>query len=156
MSAESGSGSSINTSITSSLMSPSQTASFFSQISEDEPEGVSSQVLIGDYCSSYRPCRIPTVIRPLDIFDFNVTDDNASEPLVLDRPTINVLPIRLESRRIPYSRKYLRSLNLAVWSRAAEIKTLADLNLAVRYGIVILYTRIHSIRKYWRILIWRS
>ena len=40
---------------------------------------------------------------------------------------------------------------MAVWSRAAEIKTLVDLNLAVRYGIVILYTRIHSIRKYWRI-----
>ena len=34
---------------------------------------------------------------------------------------------------IPYRRKYWRSLNLAVWSRAAEIKTLADLNLAVRY-----------------------
>ena len=32
---------------------------------------------------------------------------------------------------IPYSRKYWRSLNLAVWSRAAEIKILADLNLAV-------------------------
>ena len=32
---------------------------------------------------------------------------------------------------IPYSRKYWRSLNLAVWSRAAEIKILADFNLAV-------------------------
>ena len=32
---------------------------------------------------------------------------------------------------IPYSRKYWRSLNLAVWSRAAEIKILAGLNLAV-------------------------
>ena len=32
---------------------------------------------------------------------------------------------------IPYSRKYWWSLNLAVWSRAAEIKMLADLNLAV-------------------------
>ena len=33
--------------------------------------------------------------------------------------------------QVPYSRKYWRSLNLAVWSRAAEIKVLADLNLAV-------------------------
>ena len=33
---------------------------------------------------------------------------------------------------IPYSRNYWRSLNLAVWSRAAEIKILADFNLAVR------------------------
>ena len=32
---------------------------------------------------------------------------------------------------IPYSRKYWRSLNLVVWSRAAEIKILADFNLAV-------------------------
>ena len=32
---------------------------------------------------------------------------------------------------IPYSRKYWRSLNLVVWSRAAEKKILADLNLAV-------------------------
>ena len=33
--------------------------------------------------------------------------------------------------QLPYSRKYWRSLNLEVWSRAAEIKILADLNLAV-------------------------
>ena len=32
---------------------------------------------------------------------------------------------------LPYSRKYWLSLNLAVWFRAAEIKILADLNLAV-------------------------
>ena len=32
---------------------------------------------------------------------------------------------------ILYSQKYWRSLNLAVWSQAAEIKILADLNLAV-------------------------
>ena len=33
--------------------------------------------------------------------------------------------------QLPYSRKYWRSLNLAVWSQAAKIKILADLNLAV-------------------------
>ena len=38
---------------------------------------------------------------------------------------------------IPYSRKDWRSLNLAVWSQAAEIKILADLNLAVALRSVI-------------------
>ena len=45
-----------------------------------------------------------------------------------------VLPLRaglICASCIPYSRKYWRSLNLAIWSRAAEIKILADLNLAV-------------------------
>ena len=32
---------------------------------------------------------------------------------------------------LPYSRKYWRSLNLAVWPQVAEIKILADLNLVV-------------------------
>ena len=41
------------------------------------------------------------------------------------------------AKHIPHSRKYWRSLNLAVWSRAAEIKILADLNSAVRYSIII-------------------
>ena len=44
---------------------------------------------------------------------------------------------------IPYSRKYWRSLNLAIWSRAAEIKILADLNLAVVPCIQ--YARTHKI-----------
>ena len=38
---------------------------------------------------------------------------------------------QLFSYILPYSRKHWRSLNLAVWSWAAEIKILADLNLAV-------------------------
>ena len=38
---------------------------------------------------------------------------------------------------IPYSQKYWRSLNLAVWSQAAKIKILADLNLAVALRSVI-------------------
>ena len=38
---------------------------------------------------------------------------------------------------LPYSRKYWRSLNLAVWSQAAEIKILANLNLAVALRSVI-------------------
>ena len=38
---------------------------------------------------------------------------------------------------IPYSRKYWQTLNLAVWSQAAEIKILADLNLAVALRSVI-------------------
>ena len=33
--------------------------------------------------------------------------------------------------KLPYSQKYWRSLNLAVWSRVTEIKILGDLNLAV-------------------------
>ena len=36
-----------------------------------------------------------------------------------------------------YRRKYWRSLNLAVWSQAVEIKILADLNLAVALRSVI-------------------
>ena len=39
--------------------------------------------------------------------------------------------IMLYSLKLPYGRKYWQSLNLAVWSQAAEIKILAVLNLAV-------------------------
>ena len=53
---------------------------------------------------------------------------------------------------IPYSRKYWRALNLAVEPQIAVRRVLADLNLAVRYGIAI---RIYASRKFWRILIWR-
>ena len=53
---------------------------------------------------------------------------------------------------LPYSRKYWRALNLAVEPQIAIIRILADLNLAVRYGIAI---RIYVSRKFWRILIWR-
>ena len=53
---------------------------------------------------------------------------------------------------IPYSRKYWRALNLAVEPKIAIRRILADLNLAVRYGIAI---RIYASRKFWRILIWR-
>ena len=38
---------------------------------------------------------------------------------------------------VPYSRKYWRELNLAVGSQIAILNILADLNLAVRYGIAI-------------------
>ena len=54
--------------------------------------------------------------------------------------------------RVPYSRKYWRALNLAVEPQIAIRRILADLNLAVRYGIAI---RIYVSRKFWRILIWR-
>ena len=50
---------------------------------------------------------------------------------------------------IPYSRKYWRALNLAVEPKIAIERILADLNLAVRYGIAI---RIYASRKFWRIL----
>ena len=53
---------------------------------------------------------------------------------------------------IPYSRKYWRALNLAVEPQIAIRRILADLNLAVRYGITI---HIYASRKFWRILIWR-
>ena len=44
---------------------------------------------------------------------------------------------RLHRGKIPYSRKYWRSLNLAVWSQVVEIKILANLNLAVALRSVI-------------------
>ena len=53
---------------------------------------------------------------------------------------------------IPYSRKYWRELNLAVGPQIAIAKILADLNLAVWYGIA---TCIYASMKYWRILIWQ-
>ena len=54
---------------------------------------------------------------------------------------------------VPYSLKYWRELNLAVGSQIAITNILADLNLAVWYGITI---RIYvSAEKFWRILIWR-
>ena len=48
---------------------------------------------------------------------------------------------------ILYSQKYWRSLNLAVWSQAAEIKILADLNLAVALRSVICHYK-HCERVY--------
>ena len=53
---------------------------------------------------------------------------------------------------VPYSRKYWRALNLAVEPKIAIARILANLNLAVRYGIAI---RTYASRKFWRILIWR-
>ena len=38
---------------------------------------------------------------------------------------------------IPYSRKYWRSLNLAVWPKTTFLTPLLELNLAVWYGIAI-------------------
>ena len=45
-----------------------------------------------------------------------------------------------------YSRKYWRELNLVVEPKIAIARILADLNLAVRYGIAI---RIYVSRKFW-------
>ena len=60
---------------------------------------------------------------------------------------------RGESENVPYSRKYWRALNLAVEPKIAIARIiLADLNLAVGYGIAI---RIYASRIFWRILIWR-
>ena len=53
---------------------------------------------------------------------------------------------------LPYSRKYWRALNLAVEPKITIERILADLNLAVRYGIAV---RIYASRKFWQILIWR-
>ena len=55
---------------------------------------------------------------------------------------------------IPYSWKYWRELNSAVEPKIAIARILADLNLAVRYGIAI-HIYIYASRKFWRILIWR-
>ena len=51
-----------------------------------------------------------------------------------------------------YSQKYWRELNLAVELKIAIARILADLNLAVWYGIAIC---MYVSRKFWRILIWR-
>ena len=53
---------------------------------------------------------------------------------------------------LPYSRKYWRELNLAVEPKIAIARILANLNLAVRYGIAMC---IYASRKFWQILIWR-
>ena len=50
---------------------------------------------------------------------------------------------------LPYSRKYWRELNLAVEPQIAITRILADLILAVRYGIAI------RVGNFWRILILR-
>ena len=52
---------------------------------------------------------------------------------------------------IPYSRKYCRSLNLAVLPQMTFLTLFADLNLAVWYGIAICTC---MQKKFWRILIW--
>ena len=55
----------------------------------------------------------------------------------------------MPSSCIPYSRKYWWELNLTVEPKIAIVRVLADLNLAVRYGIAIrIYASV-------RILIWR-
>ena len=56
---------------------------------------------------------------------------------------------------IPYSWKYWRGLNLAVELKIANARILADLNLAVRYGIAIHTYIIYVSRKLWWILIRR-
>ena len=61
------------------------------------------------------------------------------------------LTVHLQRTAILYSRKYWRELNLAVEPKIAIARILADLNLAVWYGIAI---RIYASRKFWRILIW--
>ena len=64
----------------------------------------------------------------------------------------NLLVVATVFIGLPYSRKYWRALNLAVEPKIAVARILADLNLAVRYGIAIC---IYMNRKFWRILIWR-
>jgi hypothetical protein len=60
--------------------------------------------------------------------------------------------VNREQVKIPYSWKYWQELNLAVEPKIAIARILANLNLAVRYGIAI---RIYARRKFWWILIWR-
>ena len=50
---------------------------------------------------------------------------------------------------IPYSRKYWQELNLVVEPKIVIARILADLNLAVRYGITIRIISYVS-RKFWR------
>ena len=52
---------------------------------------------------------------------------------------------------LPYSQKYWQELSLVVEANIVAIATvLVDLNLAIRYGILI-----HASKKYWENLIWR-
>ena len=53
---------------------------------------------------------------------------------------------------VSYSQKYWRELNLAVEPKITIIRILANISLAVWYGIAI---RIYESRKFWQILIWR-
>ena len=64
----------------------------------------------------------------------------------------NLLVVATVFIGLPYSRKYWRALNLAVEPKITVARILADLNLAVQYGIAI---RIYTNRKFWRILIWQ-
>ena len=64
----------------------------------------------------------------------------------------NLLMVATVFIGLPYSQKYWWALNLAVKPKIAVARLLADLNLAVRYGIAIC---IYTNRKFWRILIWR-
>ena len=59
---------------------------------------------------------------------------------------------KILKKLILYSRKYWQELNLAVEPKITIARILADLNLAVRYGIAIC---IYASRKFWRILIWQ-
>ena len=71
----------------------------------------------------------------LSLLQFSPTAVDFMEPAD-DIPSIfrsNLHPVC----ELPYSRKYWRSLNLAVWSQVAEIKILADLNLTVALRSVI-------------------
>ena len=56
------------------------------------------------------------------------------------------------TNEVPYSRKYWQVINLAVEPKIAIARIIADLILAVRYGIAI---SIYVSRKFWPILIWR-
>ena len=59
---------------------------------------------------------------------------------------INTAYTNQGSKLLPYSRKYWRALNLAVEPKIAIERILADLNLAVRYGIAI---RIYASKRFW-------
>ena len=96
---------------------------------------------------------------PFSIGEKRTMDCQYGQQYYKPRTTLNKR-VRLQGTRkmgckahiIPYSRKYWRALNLAVEPKIAIERILADLNLAVRYGIAI---RIYASRKFWRILIWR-
>ena len=54
--------------------------------------------------------------------------------------------LALSLSHIPYSQKYWQELNLAVEPKIAIARILADLNLAVWYGITL---RLYASRKFW-------
>ena len=97
-------------------------------------------VLINDDIIYERSEVFSLSLNPLESAHIQLTNSTVLVEILDDEGT---------DKSIPYIRKYWRALNLAVESKIAIARILADLSLAVQYGITIhiLYVS----RKFWRI-----